>query len=83
MQIPMHFVTALLSRRHITRPLTEGSNTNPPHGGPADTDVTDWIEARANTLMEQELIDVKKLTLDDALNSDHVVEYRLCIPVCR
>ena len=61
-------------------PTDGGFKYNPPHGGPADTDVTDWIEARANTLMENELTDVKKLALDDALNSDHVVEYDYVSP---
>jgi phosphoglucomutase len=61
-------------------PTDGGFKYNPPHGGPADTDVTDWIEARANTLMENELTDVKKLALDDALNSDHIVEYDYVSP---
>ena len=29
-------------------PQDGGIKYNPPHGGPADTDVTDWIEHRAN-----------------------------------
>ena len=61
-------------------PTDGGFKYNPPHGGPADTDVTDWIEARANTLMENELTDVKKLALDDALHSDYVVEYDYVSP---
>lgn len=61
-------------------PTDGGFKYNPPHGGPADTDVTDWIEARANTLMENGLNDVKKLTLDEALNDDHVVEYNYVTP---
>jgi len=61
-------------------PTDGGFKYNPPHGGPADTDVTDWIEARANTLMENSLNDVKKLTPDEALNSDHVIEYDYVTP---
>ena len=30
-----------------------GFKYNPPNGGPADTDVTGWIEAKANALLEQ------------------------------
>ena len=33
---------------------------NPPHGGPADTDVTGWIQREANALLEGELRDVKR-----------------------
>ena len=36
-------------------PDNGGFKYNPPNGGPADTNVTGWIEARANALMEQGL----------------------------
>src|SRR5262249_31268421 len=32
-------------------PEDGGFKYNPPHGGPADTEVTAWIERRANTLL--------------------------------
>lgn len=34
-------------------PSDGGFKYNPPHGGPAGTDVTDWIQQRANTLLEE------------------------------
>ena len=34
-------------------PRDGGFKYNPPHGGPADTDATGWIAARANELLEQ------------------------------
>lgn len=34
-------------------PTDGGFKYNPPHGGPAGTDATDWIQQRANTLLEQ------------------------------
>ena len=33
-------------------PADGGFKYNPPHGGPADTDATGWIAARANALLE-------------------------------
>jgi len=33
-------------------PADGGIKYNPPHGGPADTEVTDWIERRANVLLD-------------------------------
>ena len=33
-------------------PMDGGIKYNPPHGGPADTDVTGWIEKRANELLK-------------------------------
>ncbi len=61
-------------------PTDGGFKYNPPHGGPADTDVTDWIETRANAIMENDLQEVKKFTLEEALNADNVVEYDYVTP---
>ncbi|WGD37540.1 phosphoglucomutase (alpha-D-glucose-1,6-bisphosphate-dependent) [Lysinibacter sp. HNR] len=41
-------------------PQDGGFKYNPPHGGPADSDVTAWIAARANALIENGLVDVKR-----------------------
>ena len=43
--------TASSSRRRTTRREDGGFKYNPPNGGPADSDVTGWIEARANALL--------------------------------
>ena len=40
-------------------PRDGGFKYNPPHGGPADTDVTSWIADRANTLIAAGLEGVK------------------------
>ena len=61
-------------------PTDGGFKYNPPHGGPADTDVTDWIEARANTHLKDELNAVKRLPLDDALKSDNIIQYDYISP---
>jgi len=61
-------------------PTDGGFKYNPPHGGPADTDVTDWIEARANTHMQNGLHAVKRLPLDDALNSSYIIQYDYITP---
>src|SRR3954447_19723034 len=37
-----------------------GFKYNPPHGGPADTDVTGWVEKRANALLEAGLDGVQR-----------------------
>ena len=41
-------------------PQDGGVKYNPPHGGPADTDVTRWIQREANALLEGALRDVKR-----------------------
>ena len=47
-------------------PEDGGIKYNPPHGGPADTAVTKWIEDRANALLAAGLQDVKRLSYDQA-----------------
>jgi phosphoglucomutase len=41
-------------------PQDGGFKYNPPHGGPADTDATRWIESRANALLEGKLREVRR-----------------------
>jgi phosphoglucomutase len=48
-------------------PRDGGIKYNPPHGGPADTDVTGWIERRANELMADGNRAVKRLPYAQAL----------------
>ena len=42
-------------------PEDGGFKYNPPHGGPAETEITDWIEKTANELLRGHLRDVKRL----------------------
>jgi phosphoglucomutase len=48
-------------------PADGGFKYNPPHGGPAETDVTAWIEARANALLRAGNREVRRLPLEAAL----------------
>jgi len=50
-------------------PDNGGIKYNPPNGGPADTDVTDWVAAEANALLRQGNRDVKRFTLAKALRT--------------
>ena len=54
-----------------------GFKYNPPHGGPADTDVTGWIEREANQLLEDDLRGVRRVALQsaDARRRDYVSAY--------
>ena len=47
-------------------PDNGGFKYNPPNGGPADNDVTGWIEAKANALLEVRLKDVRRISFDRA-----------------
>jgi phosphoglucomutase len=54
-----------------------GFKYNPPHGGPADTDVTGWIEREANALLERGVGDVPRVPFDEAsvTGRDYVSAY--------
>ena len=47
-------------------PRDGGFKYNPPHGGPADTEVTKWIQERANTLLRAGNRDVKRVPYESA-----------------
>jgi phosphoglucomutase len=51
-------------------PEDGGFKYNPPNGGPADTEVTTWIERRANKLLAAGLKDVRRIVYDAALRAD-------------
>ncbi len=52
-----------------------GFKYNTPNGGPADTDVTGWIERTANALLEQHLEGVRRIPYERAIRSPHVHRY--------
>ncbi|HEX6408196.1 MAG TPA: phosphoglucomutase (alpha-D-glucose-1,6-bisphosphate-dependent) [Gemmatimonadales bacterium] len=47
-------------------PRDGGFKYNPPHGGPADTQVTGWMQDRANQLLADQLHGVKRIPFDRA-----------------
>ncbi len=62
-------------------PPSGGIKYNPPHGGPAETGVTKWIEDQANRLLAEGLVGVKRLPYGQALKAatthrhDYVAAY--------
>ena len=56
-------------------PESGGIKYNPPHGGPADTDATSWIAARANVLIEGGLRDVKRTPFARAVKAGSTQEF--------
>ncbi|CAN5353806.1 phosphoglucomutase (alpha-D-glucose-1,6-bisphosphate-dependent) [soil metagenome] len=51
-------------------PRDGGFKYNPPHGGPADSDATGWIAARANELLRTGVGQVRRVPLAQALAAD-------------
>jgi phosphoglucomutase len=50
-------------------PHDGGFKYNPPNGGPAGTDVTGWIEAKANEFLTNGLTGVKRISFEKALHA--------------
>jgi phosphoglucomutase len=50
-------------------PHDGGFKYNPPNGGPADTTVTGWIQAKANQFLEAHLERVKRIQFERALRA--------------
>ncbi|MFL5279621.1 MAG: phosphoglucomutase (alpha-D-glucose-1,6-bisphosphate-dependent) [Rhodopila sp.] len=61
-------------------PQDGGFKYNPPNGGPADTDVTSWMERAANAYLENRLEGVKRIPHDRALRSPQVHRYDFVTP---
>jgi phosphoglucomutase len=62
-------------------PEDGGFKYNPPNGGPADTDVTKWVQDRANGFLRDGLKSVKRMSYSAALKDstttrhDYITEY--------
>ncbi|MBX9869900.1 MAG: alpha-D-glucose phosphate-specific phosphoglucomutase, partial [Burkholderiaceae bacterium] len=67
-------------------PDSGGLKYNPPHGGAANSEVTNWIQDQANQLMQSALAGVKRLGYLAALhastthNYDYLTEYVQALP---
>ena len=48
-------------------PPDGGFKYNPPHGGPADTEATSWIQDRANELITEKLVGVRRMSYEKAI----------------
>src|SRR5215468_9266471 len=53
-------------------PRFGGFKYDPPHGGPADTHVTQWIEQQANKLIAEDLRGVVRIPFERARNASNV-----------
>ncbi len=85
---------AILTHNKAGKPLCDGIVITPSHnppsdggfkyngtnGGPADTDVTDWIQEHANNLLANDLKDVKSINIEDALKLELIQEYDYITP---
>jgi phosphoglucomutase len=64
-----HWADGIVVTPSHNPPADGGFKYNPPNGGPADTDVTGWIQRRANTLLLNGNREVKRVPFDSALQA--------------
>ncbi|HXA47639.1 MAG TPA: alpha-D-glucose phosphate-specific phosphoglucomutase, partial [Burkholderiaceae bacterium] len=56
-------------------PDNGGFKYNPPNGGPADTDVTAWIQAKANAYLRDKLVGIKRIPYSRAIHASSTHRY--------
>jgi phosphoglucomutase len=56
-------------------PNEGGFKYNPPNGGPADLEITHWIENKANEFLKNELKGVKKIPIERALRASTIKQH--------
>jgi phosphoglucomutase len=61
-------------------PEDGGLKYNPPHGGPADSDATTWIQNRANAMLETDIEDIKRKSFTRAIKDPLVHEFDYVTP---
>lgn len=64
-------------------PQDGGFKYNPPTGGPADTDVTTWIQDRANALLRAGNADVKRMPFERAITAPTTRQEDFILPYVR
>ena len=64
-------------------PEDGGFKYNPPNGGPADTDVTGWVQSRANELLKAGLDGVKRVPFESALTASSTHQEDFVLPYVR
>jgi phosphoglucomutase len=64
-------------------PEDGGFKYNPPNGGPADTDVTGWVQNRANDLLRSGNKDVKRVPFEKAIRAASTHQEDFVLPFVR
>ena len=75
-----HFADGIVITPSHNPPEDGGFKYNPPHGGPAETSVTKWVQDRANELLREEDADVKRVPFATAINAGTTREEDFVLP---
>lgn len=61
-------------------PSDGGFKYNATHGGPAGTDITNVIQKNANRYLQNQLSDVKRISLANAMKKEHISSFDYVMP---
>ncbi|HXX74007.1 MAG TPA: phosphoglucomutase (alpha-D-glucose-1,6-bisphosphate-dependent) [Nitrospiraceae bacterium] len=75
-----HFADGIVVTPSHNPPEDGGFKYNPPNGGPADTDVTKWVQDRANNLLREGNTGVKRLPFEKAIKAPTTKQEDFVIP---
>src|SRR2546425_109100 len=78
-----HFADGIVITPSHNPPEDGGFKYNPPNGGPADTDVTHWVESRANELLQAGNTVVKRISFSKAVHAASTHQEDLMLPYVR
>ena len=78
-----HFADGIVITPSHNPPEDGGFKYNPPSGGPADTDVTAWVQDRANDLLRAGNTGVKRVPFDRAIKAASTHQEDFILPYVR
>jgi phosphoglucomutase len=78
-----HFADGIVITPSHNPPEDGGFKYNPPNGGPADTDVTGWLQNRANDLLQSGNKDVKRVPFEQAIRATTTHQEDFILPFVR
>ncbi len=78
-----HFADGIVVTPSHNPPEDGGFKYNPPNGGPADTDVTRWVEDRANELLRAGNAGVRRIPFSQAIRAASTHQEDFVLPYVR
>ena len=78
-----HFADGIVITPSHNPPEEGGFKYNPPHGGPADTEVTDWVQNRANELLRAGNAGVRRVPFEKAIRAATTHQEDFVLPYVR
>jgi len=76
----VHLADGIVVTPSHNPPEDGGFKYNPPNGGPADTEVTGWVQRRANMLLREGNVGVKRMPFATAINAATTRQVDLVMP---